>query len=81
MKINITNYKNNDNVLDELYYSINRYEALKEKYCYGAIDKKIHDLQNIIFNNLINSEFVSAIYNINKMKQLIFEFDKAVYDY
>ena len=29
MKINLTNYSNNDSLLDELYYSIKRYETLK----------------------------------------------------
>ena len=80
MKINLTNYSNNDSLLDELYYSIKRYETLKNEYYDGAIDEKIYDMQNIIFNNLINTEFISAIYNLNKMKQIISAFDKVVYD-
>ena len=81
MKINLTNYKNNDNILNEIYHNIRRYEALREEYYDEEIDREINNLQKIIFDKLVNSEFIAAVYNLNKMTELISEFDSVAYDY
>ena len=80
MKINLTNYKNNDNLLNELYHNIKRYETLKDEYYDEEIYREIDNLEKTIFNKLVNAEFISAIYNLNKMKQLISAFDTIVYN-
>ena len=81
MKINLTNYSNNEIILEELNHTTKRYEALREEYYNEEIDREIKNLHKTIFNKLVEREFISAVYNINKMKQIVSAFDKVVYNY
>jgi hypothetical protein len=82
MKINITdkyNYNTYNTLYDKLNHNYNRYETLKDEYYDAATDEAIDNLHKIIFNELMDAEFISAIYQLNKMEKIISAFDAIVY--
>lgn len=82
MKINLTtnNYNTYSNIYNRLQHNYNRYETLRDDYFDAATDEAIDNMHKIIFNELMDAEFISAIYHLNKMEQIISAFDKIVYD-